>query len=424
MLIDEAKMMVRSGKGGDGAVHFHREKYVPRGGPDGGDGGQGGSVYLEVTATLNNLAAFRHKSRFIGQDGSRGARNNMSGKSAEDLIVPVPPGTIVYNDITGALLGDLVEKGQRLLVAKGGRGGRGSQHFATSRNQAPRTAEKGEPSQEVFLRLELKLLADVGIVGVPNAGKSSLLASVTNARPKIGDYPFTTLEPNLGVCELDLDTTLVLADIPGLIEGAHDGAGLGFTFLRHIQRTRVLIHLLDGLAVDPLADFTQINSELALFDPALERKPQIVAVNKMDLPDVQARWPGLRDELTRHGYEAMAISAVAGTNVRELLWKAHGLLSQAAPEEEPAAPVEVEIPVYRPPEDPRAFTIERESAGWRVHGAAIERSAAMTYWEHDGSLRRFQKLMVKLGLEDALRKAGVQEGETVYIADFELEWKD
>jgi GTPase len=420
MFIDEAKIYVRSGKGGDGFMHFHREKYVSRGGPDGGDGGRGGDVILEVVPTLNTLSAFRRQSKFIAQDGGKGGINKMTGKSAPPLVIPVPPGTIVYDDNTGAVLGDLVTPGQRLLVVKGGRGGRGNVHFATSRNQAPHTAEKGEPSQDIKLRLELKLIADVGIVGVPNAGKSSLLAAVTNATPKIADYPFTTIEPNLGVAELDLDTTLVLADIPGLIEGAHLGVGLGDAFLRHIQRTRILIHILDGMSEDPMADFSQINSELALFDPALEERPQIVALNKMDLPDVQARWPEIQAELKRRGIEnPMAISAAAHLELEPLLWRAVQLL-QTAPE--PKA-VE-EMPVYRPPEDPTDFTIKQVEDGWQVNGKAIERSAAMTFWEHEGSVRRFQRLMNTLGVEEALREAGVKEGDTVYIGEYELEWQD
>jgi GTPase len=420
MFIDEAKIYVRSGKGGDGFMHFHREKYVSRGGPDGGDGGRGGDVILEVVPTLNTLSAFRRQSKFIAQDGGKGGINKMTGKSAPPLVIPVPPGTIVYDDNTGAVLGDLVTPGQRLLVVKGGRGGRGNVHFATSRNQAPHTAEKGEPSQDIKLRLELKLIADVGIVGVPNAGKSSLLAAVTNATPKIADYPFTTIEPNLGVAELDLDTTLVLADIPGLIEGAHLGVGLGDAFLRHIQRTRILIHILDGMSEDPMADFSQINSELALFDPALEERPQIVALNKMDLPDVQARWPEIQAELKRRGIEnPMAISAAAHLELEPLLWRAVQLL-QTAPE--PKA-VE-EMPVYRPPEDPTDFTIKQVDDGWQVNGKAIERSAAMTFWEHEGSVRRFQRLMNTLGVEEALREAGVKEGDTVYIGEYELEWQD
>lgn len=420
MFIDQAKIFVRSGKGGDGFVHFHREKFVPRGGPDGGDGGHGGDVMLEVSYSLNTLANFRHQTRFVAQDGAKGGKNNMTGKSAENLIVKVPAGTLVYDDANGQLLGDLVDKGQRLVVAKGGRGGLGNQHFATSRNQVPHMAERGEPAQEFDLRLELKLIADVGLVGVPNAGKSSLLAAVTNANPKIADYPFTTLEPNLGVVDLDGENTLVLADIPGLIEGAHMGVGLGFAFLRHVQRTRVLIHLLDGLSEDPLADFSQINSEMALFDPNLGTKSQIVAFNKMDLPDVQKRWPDIQKALAKRGVEAMPISAVTHENLMPLLWRAHELLKNA-----PQPEIEQALPVYRPVEDPKDFTIERTPEGWRLHGAAIERAAAMTYWELDSSVRRFQHLMEHLGVEEALRKAGIAQGDTVFIGnDYELEWED
>jgi GTP-binding protein len=419
MFIDEAVIYVRSGKGGDGFVHFHREKYVPRGGPDGGDGGRGGDVILEVVPTLNTLSPFRHTMKYIAADGAKGGVNNQTGRSAEDLVIPVPPGTIVHDQDSGELLGDLVTAGQRLVVCKGGRGGKGNQHYATSRNQAPRIAEKGVPAQERNLRLELKLIADVGIVGVPNAGKSSLLAAVTRATPKIGDYPFTTLEPNLGVAELNMDTSLVLADIPGLVEGAHQGVGLGVAFLRHIQRTRVLIHLLDGLSEDPVADFTQINSELAYFDPLLVKKPQVVALNKIDLPEVTERWPAIKKALEERGYQPMAISAMARTNLDALLWKVVELLQTA-----PMYEVEAEVPVYRPEEDIHDFTVAKEAGGWRVSGKGIERAAAMTYWEYEGSVRRFQRLMEKIGVDEALREAGTQEGETVFIGDYELEWQD
>jgi len=316
-------------------------------------------------------------------------------------------------------LGDLVEAGQQLLVAKGGRGGRGNQHFASSRNQAPLTAEKGEPGEAFNLRLELKLIADVGLVGVPNAGKSSLLASVTNATPKIANYPFTTLEPNLGVVELAHDKTMVLADIPGLIEGAHMGVGLGFEFLRHIQRTRVIVHLLDGLSEDPLSDYSQINSEMALFDEKLAEKPQIVTLNKIDLPMVAEKLKDLQASFKKLGVKLFPISAVAQTNVRDLMWQVYEMLENA-PE-----PAEVaELPVYRMEEDPRAFRIEEEEFGWRVVGKSIERAAAMTFWEHPGSLRRFQRMMNVIGLEKALREAGVQEGDSVFIGDYELEWQD
>ena len=430
MFIDQVEIFVKSGKGGDGVVHFRREKYVPRGGPDGGDGGKGGDVILEVDPRLNTLK-FRHKERFEAEDGRPGAKQKMYGRSGEDLIISVPPGTVMYEILDGVnsngetaplqLLGDLTQPGQRLTVCKGGRGGRGNVHFKSSTNQVPRTAEKGEPTEEKRIKLELKLIADIGLIGVPNAGKSTLLSVLTNAKPKIASYPFTTLEPNLGVANIDEDTTVVLADIPGLIEGAHQGAGLGHEFLRHIQRTRVLIHLLDGLSLDPLADYSQINSELSLFDPNLGTKPQIVALNKIDQPEVQERLAEIKKEMKKRGVTLMSISALARTNVRELLLKATGKLAELPPLEE----IEPPMPVYRPEEDPREFVISREDdAGWRVSGTAIERAAAMTYWEHHGSVRRFQKLMDRLGIEDALRDAGITEGDTVRVGEFELEWQE
>jgi GTP-binding protein len=402
-------------------VHFRREKYIPRGGPDGGDGGRGGDVILEVKPSLNTLASFRYTSRFIAQDGRGGGSNNKFGKSADALIVPVPPGTVVYDAVSGELLGDLTQPGQQFTVCKGGRGGRGNTHFKSASNQVPRDAEKGEPGEEKALRLELKLIADIGIVGVPNAGKSTLLSALTNAKPKIAPYPFTTLEPNLGVAEIDDETTIVLADIPGLIEGASQGVGLGHDFLRHIQRTRVLIHLLDGLSPDPLADYSQTNSELALFDPALKTKPQVVALNKVDQAEVRERFAELKSKFKKRKVDLVGISALARTDIRALLLSAASKLAETPTLESPDLP----MPVYRPAEDPRAFVIEREGTDeWRVKGPAIERSAAMTYWEHDGSVRRFQRLMAALGLEEALRKAGVKEGDTVYIGEYELEWQD
>ena len=421
MFIDEAEIYVRSGKGGDGFMHFHREKYVSRGGPDGGDGGRGGDLILKVEKRLNTLAAFRHKTRYIAQDGLRGGINNQTGKSADNLVVLVPAGTIVRERDTGALLGDLTHDGQELVVCKGGRGGRGNTHFVSPSNQAPRTAEKGAPCEEKYLALELKLIADVGIVGVPNAGKSSFLAAATNATPKIANYPFTTLEPNLGVAELDPDHTLVLSDVPGLIEGAHMGVGLGDSFLRHIQRTKVILHVLNGESEDPIADFDQINQEMALFDPNLGQKKQLVVYNKMDIPEAAERWPEVEAALKERGYEAMNMSAAGRENIKPILWKLYELL-QTVPEEEPEDN-EV-LPLYTPEEDPRAFTISRNDMGdYVVRGSAIERAAKMTYWEHSGSLRRFQNLMRTLGIEDALRREGIEDGDTVIIGeDFELEW--
>lgn len=421
MFVDETEIYVRSGRGGDGFVHFHREKYVARGGPDGGDGGHGGDVILKVDKKLNTLSSFQYKSRYIAEDGKKGGVNNMTGRSAPNKIIRIPPGTIVRDSDTGELLGDLLEDGQELVVVQGGRGGRGNTHFVSASHQVPRTAEKGAPAEERNLKLELKLIADIGIVGVPNAGKSSFLASVTRATPKIADYPFTTLEPNLGVAELDMDHVLVLADVPGLIEGAHMGVGLGDAFLRHIQRTKVILHVLDGMAEDPLADLDQINQEMALFDERLGIKPQVIAFNKMDLPDVAAKWEEIKPGLEERSEYVYPISAATGQNVRPVLWKLFELLQQI-----PDEPLLEEMPVYTPKEDPRKFTISQDEDGdWVVRGVSVERAAHMTFWEHSGSVRRFQTLLKTLGIEDALRREGVQEGDTVMIGDdFELEWSD
>ena len=420
MFIDKAEIHVCSGNGGNGAVHFRREKYVPRGGPDGGDGGRGGDVILEVRTTLNTLYTFRHKTLYVANDGKAGAKQKMSGRGADDLIIYVPPGTVVIDKDTGEILGDLKEPEERLVVCKGGRGGRGNVHFKSSTNQAPRAAEKGEPCEERRLKLELKLIADIGIVGVPNAGKSTLLTALTNATPKIASYPFTTLEPNLGVAAVDEDTNVVLADIPGLIEGASQGIGLGHEFLRHVQRTRVLIHLLDGLAEDPIADYNQINAELSIFDPDLGKKLQVVALNKLDQSEVQVRLPGIKKQFKKLGVNIFAISALARTDVHKLLLAAVQKLNEAPPPQEIAP-----LRVYRQPDDPRDFIVQREMDGsWRVIGAGIERASAMTYWEHDGAVRRFQRIMESLGVDEALLNAGAQEGDVVHIGEYELEYQE
>jgi len=421
MFLDEVKIFVASGSGGDGVVHFRREKYVPRGGPDGGNGGKGGDVVLVLAEELSTLSRFRRKRHFKATSGARGGRNNRTGKSAENVMISVPPGTIAMEDESGAVVGELLKSGDRVVVCRGGRGGKGNARYANSRNQAPRMAEKGEPGEEFWLRLELRLLADVGIVGLPNAGKSTLLASVTGARPKIADYPFTTLQPNLGVAELDDEITLVLADIPGLIEGAHTGAGLGADFLRHISRTRALIHLIDGSAEDPIADYSQINSELALFDAALGEKPQVVAINKMDLPEVEAEWDALAARFEKIGVAPLAISAMARTNLRKVLFEAHGLAQTVGA----ASPSEDQLPVYRLEPDGTDFKIGRDPDGsWRVTGDGIERSAAMTYWEYDEAVRRFQRLLVKIGVNARLQEAGIQAGDTVRIGEYEMEWNE
>jgi len=368
---------------------------------------------------MNTLSSFIHKHEFIAHDGEKGGRSDRSGKSAQDLVILVPTGTVIYDQETAAVISDLVKENQEIVICKGGRGGRGNARFANSRDQAPRMAEKGEPGHERNLRLELKLIADVGIIGVPNAGKSTLLSAVTQAKPKIADYPFTTTEPNLGVAILDDESSLVLADIPGLIEGAHSGIGLGFDFLRHIQRTRVLIHLLDGLSENPLLDYGQINSEMALFDPGLMKKPQIVALNKIDLPDVRSRWKEIDNGLKKKGVSAIPISAATGENVNQLMYKALETL-QRTPIPERVA----EIPIYQPQADPRQYVISHVSNGWRVSGESIERAAAMTYWENEASIRRFQRILETLGIDEELRNAGVKEGDMVMIGEYELEWRD
>ncbi|MBI5303816.1 MAG: GTPase ObgE [Chloroflexi bacterium] len=420
LFFDEAKIFVQAGNGGNGCMSFRREKYVPMGGPDGGHGGDGGDVIVAVNPRLNTLLSFRKRAHFKAEHGSAGQGNNKHGKSADDLVVMVPRGTVVRDAETNEVLADLVAPDARVVIARAGRGGRGNSAFASSTNQAPRWSEKGEPGESRWVTLELKLLADVGIVGLPNAGKSTFLASVTAARPKIADYPFTTLVPNLGVVVID-DRDLVLADIPGLIEGAHAGVGLGDKFLRHVERTRVLIHLLDGATEDPLSAFATINRELAEYSPALAAKPQIVALNKMDLPDAQAQWRNVQQTLSRRGVSAFAISAVTGQGVRELL---RAVADQVAtlPREMPA-PVAEELPVIRPPADEDAFEVSREAHAFRVRGIKVERVIAMTNFDQAEALFRLQRVFKAMGVTDALEHAGVREGDKVRIGEVELEWR-
>ncbi len=418
MFLDEARINVKGGDGGPGVVAFRREKYVPFGGPAGGDGGRGGDVVLVVNPHLNTLTRFEGKVHFKAEHGQRGGNFNKTGKSGADLLVEVPPGTVVRDAETGELLADLILPGQRVIVASGGRGGRGNARFKSSTNQAPRIAEKGEPGEERWIRLELKLIADVGIVGVPNAGKSTLLSVVSSARPKIAPYPFTTLVPNLGVAVID-DREIVLADIPGLVEGAHAGVGLGHSFLRHIQRTRLLIHLLDGAGANPLGDFVQINTELSLFDPGLLGKPQIVVLNKMDLAEARDRWPQVEKAMNAQGYPVAAISGATRQGVRELMYRVASMLSNL-----PAPLPLEEVPVFRPEEDDSAFEIVREGSAFRVVGKRIERAAAMTYWEYEEAVMRFQRILEALGISQALEEAGIRPGDTVLIGDTELEWSE
>lgn len=417
MFYDRAKIYVRSGDGGDGMISFRREKYVPLGGPDGGDGGSGGSVILVTNPNLNSLVRFHRNNHYRAGHGTHGNPKRKTGANGDDIILEVPVGTIVQKADSGDVLADLSASGQQVILLKGGRGGRGNIRFTSSRNQAPRLAERGEPGQEMWLTLELKLIADVGIIGVPNAGKSTLLSHVSAAKPKIADYPFTTTQPNLGVVTIDDYATMVLADIPGLIEGAAQGLGLGHDFLRHIERTRVLIHLLDGAATDPLEDWAMISQELSLYDISLEKKPQLVVLNKMDLPDAIAWEPILEEEFDKIGVPFCAISAVSGEGTRDMLYRVKRLLD-AAPQDEIAF---VQVPTIVPPDD-ETFTVEREGAAWRVSGLKIERVAAMTYFEFDTTLVRFQHILESMGISKALEEAGVRVGDIVFIGDQELEW--
>jgi GTP-binding protein len=418
MFYDEARIFVAAGDGGDGCVAFRREKYVPHGGPSGGDGGSGGDVVLYVDGHVNTLYRFGRQRHFRAERGEHGRGKGQHGASRDPLRAAVPPGTVVYDADSGDLLGDLTVPGQELVVAQGGRGGRGNAHFKSSTNQAPRIAEHGEPGEQLWLRLELRLLADVGLVGIPNAGKSTLLAAVTAARPKIAPYPFTTLEPNLGVVLLDSQTEFVLADIPGLIEGASQGKGLGHEFLRHIERTRVLVHLLDGLSADPLRDLSVINTELAAFGHGLADKPQLVVFNKLDMPEARERWPHIRSVLQRRGEAAMGVSALTGEGIREVLYRVAEMLSEL-PQEIPAR----ELPVFRPSPDERSFTVQQEADGWRIRGAHVERLAAMTVWNLDEAVRRFHRSLERAGVAAALEAAGVEPGDPVFIGEQELVWE-
>jgi GTPase len=420
MFYDQVTIKVTGGHGGKGAVAFRREKYIPFGGPSGGDGGKGGDVVLEANPHLNTLYHFAGRKEFEADDGEPGLIKTMHGGGGDDLVLSVPVGTLVYDDETGVLVADLIEKGQREVVAKGGRGGRGNARFATSTNQAPRIAEAGDPGESRTLRLELKLLADVGLVGKPNAGKSTLLSVTTAATPQIADYPFTTLQPNLGVVALDTDATFVMADLPGLIEGASQGKGLGHEFLRHIERTRVLIHLLDGAALDPLDDFRSINAELAEFGHGLIDKPQIVAINKLDVPGVREMLPDYEVALAEMGYDrVIAISALTHENTRELMGRTYQLI-QETPDPVLARPTPA---VIRPNFEDEMLRVGQVAEGiWRVKCGRIERAVRRARTEYHEGVLRLHRYLDNQGVLQALRNAGIQEGDTVRIADFEFDW--
>jgi len=427
MFYDRAKIYLKAGDGGNGAVSFRREKYVPFGGPDGGDGGRGGHVYLRVDPQINTLIAFKYKLHFRAESGVNGLDGKRSGAQGTDLYIDVPPGTVIRDDESDEIVADLVEPGETFLVARGGQGGLGNQHFATSTRQAPRVAEKGEPGAERWIRLELKVIADVGLVGLPNAGKSTLLAASSAARPKVADYPFTTLEPSLGVVQIGRpgSPTFVMADIPGLIEGAAAGIGLGHEFLRHIERTRLLIHLLDGSGGlegrDPLDDFRAINEELAAYSPELASKPQIVAINKVDLVETRDNLEYLTELLSAEGHEVFAISAATGQGVSELLHRTLELVREL-PEPQPVVP-----------QQRRVYTIESANEDfweaeqlsrhhYEVRGPKIERMTKMTDFANEEAADRYQRILEASGISARLEELGVQPGDIVHVADYELIW--
>ena len=421
MFYDEAKIFIRSGNGGDGMISFRREKYVAFGGPDGGDGGNGGHIIFRVNRKLNSLQRYHRQVHFKAKPGTNGGKTNMTGRRGESLVLEVPPGTILRDFETEAIIADLTEDGKDIVLIEGGEGGRGNARFASSTNQAPKVADRGAEGTERWITMELKLIADVGLVGKPNAGKSTLLSSISSARPKIANYPFTTLAPNLGVVPVGDYESIIIADIPGLIEGAADGVGLGHDFLRHIERTRVIIHLLDGVAPEPLEDFKNINAELKKYSEILIDKPQIVVLNKMDTPDAQAWEPLLREEIEAMGHEFRSISAVSKEGVRELIFRAKQMVDELP---EPKLFEEDEFIVIRPEADPNDFRIEKIGPEeWRVHGARIEDIASRTYFEFEETAQRFQRTLDAMGINKALVAAGVEDGHTVWFSDMELEWQ-
>ncbi len=431
MFVDKAKVFVKGGDGGDGLISFRREKYVENGGPAGGDGGRGGSLIFEVDEGLRTLMDFRYQKHFKAERGERGKVKSMHGASAEDTVVKIPPGTVVIDDDTGEILGDMTRHKQRIVVAKGGRGGRGNTRFATPSNPAPYISENGEAGEERWVVLELKVMADVGLVGFPSVGKSTMLSVVSGARPKIGAYHFTTITPNLGVVDVGDGRSFVMADLPGLIEGAHEGIGLGHDFLRHVERTRVTIHVVDMAGTegrDPFDDWLKINEELRLYNEKLSDRPQVIAANKMDMPEAKEYLELFKEQLAAHNtdqqYAIVPVSSLTKEGIQELLYKAADLLDEIPEEtvvEEVKEQEERKVYTYKKKED-MSFTVHKEDDVYVVVSESIERFMSRVNLTSYDAVMRFARTMRKLGVDAELRRIGARDGDTVRVGDFEFEF--
>ena len=427
MFADRAKIYIRSGKGGDGHASFRRELYVPNGGPDGGDGGKGGDVIFEVDDGLNTLADYRHRRKYVAKDGEQGGKRRCHGKNAPDIILKVPEGTIIKEAESDKVIADMSGENRRQVILRGGKGGLGNQHFATATMQVPKYAQPGQPAQELWVNLELKVIADVGLIGFPNVGKSTFLSRVTNANPKIANYHFTTLQPNLGVVDLDGAKGFVIADIPGLIEGASEGIGLGHAFLKHIERTKVLVHVVDGASVegrDPLEDIRTINRELEAYNPELLKRPQVIAANKMDAvyaeEDTEIILDELRNEFEPKGIKVFPISAVSRQGVKELLYHINDLLKTVDD-----APVvfEKEFEVQYQGDRNLPYTVTRADDGaYVVEGPRIDKMLGYTNLDSEKGFDFFQKFLKNTGVLDDLEKAGIEEGDTVRMYGLEFDY--
>ena len=424
MFVDYTKIIIKSGDGGNGAITFRREKYIPSGGPDGGDGGKGGDIYFEVDPDSNTLIDFRYHKKYKAQNGENGSGSNCTGKSGEDLIIKVPIGTVVKEASTGKVIADLSEKGQKELILPGGRGGKGNSHFATSTRQAPHFSQSGEKGIEVEVILELKLLADVGLIGYPNVGKSTILSVVTAATPKIADYHFTTINPNLGVVKTDYGDSFVLADIPGIIEGASEGVGLGIQFLRHIERTRLLLHVIDVSGSEgrnPVDDFYKINEELSKYSKQLSKRKQIIVANKIDAMQDSSLYQTLENLAKEKGLEIFKISAVTGQGLKELFQRVSEVLKTLPKEELEGSSEKV---IYTLKEDREEFSVQVVDGEYIVTGPAIDRLMSRVNIEDNESLSYFQKVLEQIGVNAKLKEMNVKEGDTIKLNDWEFEWYD